>query len=57
MNKRDYDELSDEQLGLFPLTEFWDSKKGKWAAGDAGRFGKQNSEKLKLIFGAEKFNA
>ena len=55
MIKKDYDALSEKQLRFFPLEEFWNPKKSDWASGDAGRYAKQQSAKLKRIFGAEKF--
>ena len=56
MNKRDWDRLTDKELKLFSYKDFWNPKKHDWASGDSGRFGKQNSERLKKIFGAENFN-
>ena len=55
MSKKDFDRLSDEELKLFSYTDFWDVKKKTWQSGDAGRFGKQKSTKLKELFGAENF--
>ena len=53
MSKKDVDRLSDEELKLFSYTDFWEVKKQTWLSGDAGRFGKQKSTKLKELFGAE----
>ena len=41
---------------LFSYKDFWNPKTHNWASGDSGRFGKQNSERLKKMFGAENFN-
>ena len=55
MLKKDFDRLSDAELKLFSYKDFWNSNKHSWATGDAGRFGKQNSKKLKELFGEENF--
>ena len=55
MSKKDFDRLSDEELKLFSYTDFWSVKKHTWASGDAWRFGKRKSTKLKELFGAENF--
>ena len=55
MRRKDFDTLTDEELKLFSLKDFWNTKKHKWQSGEGGLFGKQNSERLKKIFGAESF--
>ena len=55
MLKKDFDRLSDAELKLFSYKDFWNSSKHTWASGDAGRFGKQNSAKMKELFGEENF--
>ena len=48
--------LSDDALKLFPLKDFWDSSKKDWAKGSYGVFVKQQSSRIKLLFGEENFN-
>ena len=55
MRRKDFDALTDEELKMFSHKDFWNSKKHKWQTGEGGLFGKQNSERLKNIFGAELF--
>ena len=55
MLRNDIDALTDEELKLFSHKDFWSTKKHQWQAGEGGLFGKQNSEWLKNIFGAEMF--
>ena len=55
MVKRDWERLTDAELKLFSYKDFWNYKAHKWASGDAGRFGKQQSERVKRVFGAENF--
>ena len=55
MRRKDFDALTDEELKLFSVKDFWSTKKQQWQAGEGGLFGKQNSERLKNIFGADLF--
>ncbi len=55
LNKRDLDKLTDGELRMLPLKDFWDPKKKEWKKSTAGIFGKQNSTRMKRIFGESKF--
>lgn len=55
MLKKDFAKLTDEELKLFSWKDFWNPTKHAWATGEAGRYGKQHSERLKKLFGAENF--
>ena len=54
MSKKDLDKLSDDSLKLLPLKDFWDANKKKWKKNSAGTFGKQQSSRMKRLFGKEK---
>ncbi len=41
LTKSDLDKLSDNEIKLLPLKDFWDVKNKKWKKGDAENFGKQ----------------
>ena len=55
LTKSDLDQLNDEELKLFPLNDFWDSKKKEWKKSVAGNFGKQNNARMKSLFEENKF--
>jgi len=54
--KTDLGKLSDAALKLLPLKDFWDSTQKKWKSNVYGTFAKQQSQRMKRIFGAENFN-
>ena len=56
LNKKDLDKMSDDELLLLPLKNFWNRGKKEWEKNVAGNFGKQNSEQMKKLFGTNKFN-
>ena len=47
--------LSNEELLLLPLSDFWDVRNKKWMSNVFGTFGKQNSSRMKRLFGKSKF--
>ena len=47
--------LTDPEILLLPLSDFWDAAKKKWKANVFGTFGKQHSARLKRLFGENKF--
>ena len=51
----DLKKLSDDTLKLLPLKDFWDSSKKEWKNKTYGTFAKQQSSKMKRIFGKENF--
>ena len=53
--KTDLEKLSDEALKLLPLKDFWDSRKKEWKSNAYGTFAKQQSARMKRLFGAENF--
>tara|TARA_B100001123_G_scaffold258076_1_gene287664 strand:- start:157 stop:483 length:327 start_codon:yes stop_codon:yes gene_type:complete len=55
LKKQDLERLNDSELLLLPLTDFWDSKKKNWKTNVYGNFGKRNSDRMKNLFGQEKF--
>ena len=55
LKKEDLERLNDSELLLLPLTDFWDSKKKNWKTNVYGNFGKRNSDRMKNLFGQEKF--
>ena len=54
LNKNDLDKVSDDELRLLPLKDFWDHGKKEWKKNVAGNFGKQNNEQWKRLFGKNK---
>ena len=56
LNKKDLDKMSDDELLLLPLKNFWNRGKKEWEKNVAGNFGKQNIEQMKQLFGTNKFN-
>jgi len=52
----DLQKLSDDALKLLPLKDFWDSAKKDWTNSQYGIFAKQQSSKIKRIFGNQNFN-
>ena len=55
LKKEDLERLVDKELALLPLSDFWDIKKKKWKSNVYGNFGKQNSVRMKEVFGQENF--
>ena len=53
---KDFVKLTDDELLLLPLKDFWDSRKKQWKKNAAGGFAKQNSSRIKNLFGKSKFN-
>ena len=47
--------LSNEELLLLSLSDFWDVRNKKWMSNVFGTFGKQNSSRMKRLFGKSKF--
>ena len=55
LNSKTLDKLTDAELGLLPLKDFWDSKKNKWKTTYAGLWGKRYSSRMKRVFGEANF--
>ena len=55
MNSAELSRLGDEQLAVFPSTEFWDAKKHAWKTTKAGVWAKSSSVKMKRIHGQDSF--
>ena len=51
----DLQKLSDAALKLLPLKDFWDSSKKKWTKSQYGTFARQQSSRMKRLFGEENF--
>ena len=47
--------LSNEELLLLPLSDFWDVRNKKWMSNVFGTFGEQNSSRMKRLFWKSKF--
>ena len=56
MSLAELSRLGDEQLALFPVSDFWDKKKRTWKSTNAGVWAKASSVKMKRIFGTDTFN-
>ena len=55
LKKEDLERLVNKELALLPIGDFWDIKKKKWKSNVYGNFGKQNSVRMKEVFGQENF--
>ena len=57
LSARDLGKLTDDQLRLLPTKDFWDESKKKWKTNYIGTFAKQNSLRMKRIFGPAAFQS
>ena len=48
--------VSNEELLLLPLSDFWDVRNTKWMSNVFGTFGQQNSSRMERLFGKSKFD-
>ena len=55
LKKEDLERLVNKELALLPIGDFWDIKKKKWKSNVYGNFGKQNSVRMKKVFGKSNF--
>ena len=55
LKKEDMVRLTDNELLLLPHMGFWDNRKKNWKTNIYGNFGKRNSDRMKNLFGQEKF--
>ena len=51
----DLSKLTDAALKILPLKDFWDAKKKEWKKSVYGTFGKQQSVRMKRLFGESNF--
>ena len=54
LTKSDLDKLSDNEIKLLPLKDFWDVKNKKWKKGDAGNIGKQKKARKCRAFSVQR---
>ena len=52
---RDLESLTDEEIQLLPLKDFWNSATKEWKKSNAGNLGRQQTNRIKIIFGQNKF--
>ena len=55
LNRKDLSKLSDSALKLLPVKDFWDSAKKEWKSNAYGTFAKQQSQRMKRLFGTQAF--
>ena len=51
----DLNKLADGELKILPLKDFWDAKNKKWKQNTYGVFGKQQTARMKRLFGENNF--
>ena len=47
--------LKNEEIALFPLSEFWNKNSKEWKKSKIGAWAKANSERMKEIYGQDAF--